>query len=392
MVLGIVYHAAIPFTVTDGTRYVYDVWPVMDRSRHILVDLLVFVLHAFRMPLFFLLAGFFAHLVYGRAGLRGFLTDRSRRVLLPFIIGMLTIAPAIQVILLYASAARTSDFPENLVRAVGDYFGTAAWASNAQETAHLWFLDYLFTLYLATAVVLASRLTAGPRLRAAVGAGFRRVLSSWACPLVTTLVTMLVSTPESAADPTASILPLPSVLAYYGLYYAFGWVLYAHRDLLDGLKRRSIAYLLIALIAVFPLFFLVWPLLTGNESDTRVMSLVWLGLHALFVWLMIFGLLGLSLRLLDRPIAAVRYCSDASYWIYLAHMPLVLFLSATVANWPVSALVKLPGIVLISLGLLLLSYELVVRHTAVGHLLHGPRRGGWRGDQKLDSTNLRPTG
>ena len=50
-------------------------------------------IHLFRMQLFFLLAGFFAELVIDRKGLFHFISDRSKRVLLPLFAAIVLILP-----------------------------------------------------------------------------------------------------------------------------------------------------------------------------------------------------------------------------------------------------------------------------------------------------------
>ena len=61
-----------------------------------------------------------------------------------------------------------------------------------------------------------------------------------------------------------------------------------------------------------------WQLAVSAVSET------------VFAWLSCFGLMGLFRWLLSRPSFIVRYLSDASYWMYLIHYPLVL-----VAHWVV---------------------------------------------------------
>ena len=50
-------------------------------------------LHSFRMPLFFLIAGFFGRMMLTRYGTAGFLGRRWRRIGLPLMIGVLTFSP-----------------------------------------------------------------------------------------------------------------------------------------------------------------------------------------------------------------------------------------------------------------------------------------------------------
>ena len=66
-----------------------------------------------------------------------------------------------------------------------------------------------------------------------------------------------------------------------------------------------------------------------------------------------------------------RYLADASYWMYIMHVPLVMALQVAFAqlDWP--WFVEYPLLLAALLAVLLLSYELVVRHTAIGAMLNG---------------------
>ena len=77
---------------------------------------------------------------------------------------------------------------------------------------------------------------------------------------------------------------------------------------------------------------------------------------------------------MTRESPRLRYLSDASYWMYLAHLPLCILGQGLIRNWPGPALVKLPLLSVVLILILLLSYQLLVRHTWVGRLLNGPRR------------------
>lgn len=96
--------------------------------------------------------------------------------------------------------------------------------------------------------------------------------------------------------------------------------------------------------------------------------------YAFALWSWTFALLGLWLRFLVSASSVRRYLADASYWIYLGHLPLVITLQWLVAAWPMSWLVKLPLIVGTAMALLLLTYYWLVRSTIIGAVLNGRRR------------------
>jgi peptidoglycan/LPS O-acetylase OafA/YrhL len=92
---------------------------------------------------------------------------------------------------------------------------------------------------------------------------------------------------------------------------------------------------------------------------------------ALFSWLMVLGHTGVAVRYLDRSMPIIRYLTDASYWIYLAHFPVVAWVGIGLAGWELPAIVKLGVNVALTLFALLAVYELLVRRSRLGRLFFG---------------------
>ena len=88
---------------------------------------------------------------------------------------------------------------------------------------------------------------------------------------------------------------------------------------------------------------------------------------------MTFGLMGLFRRLLSGERYWVRYLSDASYWMYLVHLPLVILAQDWMRGWDIPRILKFLVICWTVSGLLLVTYRYLVRYTPVGTLLNGVR-------------------
>jgi peptidoglycan/LPS O-acetylase OafA/YrhL len=54
--------------------------------------------------------------------------------------------------------------------------------------------------------------------------------------------------------------------------------------------------------------------------------------YALAIWTWTFAAIGMALKFLSNHSPARRYIADSSYWIYLIHLPLVIFLQAAVSR------------------------------------------------------------
>ena len=85
MVLGIALHAALTFSETG--------WPVQDSQQNDSFGLAVSAIHGFRMPVFFLMSGFFTAMLWRNRGVRSLITHRLKRVGLPLVLAMITIVP-----------------------------------------------------------------------------------------------------------------------------------------------------------------------------------------------------------------------------------------------------------------------------------------------------------
>ena len=127
MLLGIVLHAGLSFTPFP--------WPVQDARQTELYGLLFAAIHGFRMPVFFLLSGFFTAMLWRRRGLKSLLSHRLRRVFLPFLLGLFTIVPAVNWV---SGRAMASAFETKTSAAGKDNIWTAARDGDRPLSSVIW--------------------------------------------------------------------------------------------------------------------------------------------------------------------------------------------------------------------------------------------------------------
>lgn len=239
---------------------------------------------------------------------------------------------------------------------------------------HLWFLAFLCWLVVAFMlyVPIANLLSFGkwPKWLVASQASLL-----WLVPL-TAFAQSTMSLGSVGPDTSDGLLPLPHVLAYYAIFFFFGALYWDIDDRAGQLGRYWFVSLPVALFVVFPVLLgLVSsdPDLLAMVEDSTARLVLTNVLQALFVWMMTFGCIGLCRKLLPRENKTIRYLSDSSYWLYIAHLPLVFLGQWLVRDWQLPAVVKFALIVTVVIALLLVSYRYLVRYTFIGRLLNGPR-------------------
>lgn len=93
MLLGIVLHGAMSFIPGAGAF-----WGVQDSQSSPFYGLLLASIHGWRMPLFFLISGFFTAMLWRKRGLHALLIHRFKRIFLPLLLSMVTIIPMMLVV------------------------------------------------------------------------------------------------------------------------------------------------------------------------------------------------------------------------------------------------------------------------------------------------------
>lgn len=239
---------------------------------------------------------------------------------------------------------------------------------------HLWFLWFLCWLVVAFAVyAVVAKVVHLERLPRWLICSPISLL--WLIPL-TVLPQSFMQPGTFGPDSSIGLLPIPSVLGYYAVFFFFGAIYWDMDDKQGQLGRWWSISLPIALLILFPLgmdvvtgAYGIMPQFADDSTTVLVSNL----LQASFAWLMTFGSIGLCRQLLSSENATLRYVSDSSYWLYLVHLPLVLLAQWLVRDLQIPAFAKFSAIILVISTFLLLTYEYGVRYTWIGKLLNGPR-------------------
>ena len=245
--------------------------------------------------------------------------------------------------------------------------------ANRFGPAHLWFLAYLIPMLALVGVVLSWRRPEQRRLP-----GVLRHFSSPLAPLMLAIPTTLIlwvghwwNGIDPILDLGNSFLINPIRWLHHSLFFIAGMGWHSGRTRLPALCRGPLPWLFLAGSAVALLVRVSWlpqdlaASLTGSAAWVSVAS------AALFGWLTLYGLLGVSAHLARYGGRAIKYLSDSSYWVYLVHFPAVGLIQAGLFLVALPSPVKFVLALAIGMGWSLLSYEACVRRTWIGRWLRG---------------------
>ncbi|MER7007237.1 acyltransferase family protein [Dactylosporangium sp. NPDC000555] len=364
LLLGVAFHATLSFMEPPF-------WVVGDNSTSPVMNAVYFVLHIFRMTLFFLIAGFFGRMLLHRRGTPGFVRDRAKRILAPLLIfwPVVMVMTVIAIIWADAQAGKTSP--------------PAAMTLRTFPLTHLWFLYYLLLLYVGALALrgiaaVVDRTGAGrarivdPLVRGIVRADLTPLVLG--APLCLTLIlksgwALWFGVPAAENG----LLPNAGALVAYATAFGFGWLLQRQSDLLRLWERRWRRYLVAAVVLTGAALWLAGTAASFDTARSQGAKVGYAIVYVLAIWAWTMGIVGLAVRYLSVYRAPVRYVADASYWIYISHLPVVMLLQAAFMRVPLPWLVKYVLILAIAFPVLLLSYRYLVRYTFLGSLLNGRR-------------------
>jgi len=369
LLLGVVLHASMSY-------FPVTIWIVPDTDNSPVAGVIFFAIHLFRMTAFFLIAGLFAHMMLNGRGTGGFIRDRATRIAGPLAAFWFPILAALIAGLIWMAAIRNGGSIPT---------GGPPPPPLTLETfplTHLWFLWVLLILYVAMLILRA------PFAMADRGGGWGRVVDRITGGLIGPWTPALMAAPLAVAfwlapnwtpffgipTPDTGLVPNPVALTAFGTAFGLGFLLDRRRDLLVRIERLWPVFTVVALgVGTGALVLAGGPVPELTPVTDPELKAPLAAVMALAVFASTLAVLSLSLRFASGYSAVRRYLADASYWVYIVHLPLVMVGQILVVNetWP--WFVKFGVVIGGTMAISLLTYELLVRHSFVGGWLNGRR-------------------
>jgi peptidoglycan/LPS O-acetylase OafA/YrhL len=363
MLLGLVLHSALTYNVINHG----EAWSLKDpESNTIITDSIVFIIHFFRMPIFFLVAGFFGSMLFYERNPIKMIKNRISRIAYPFIVFLLILSPIIIYIFSYTQSVFSKSNKALLSFSdFSDFLPTT--------TFHLWFLYYLILITLVS-VILGLLLKKLKKFTGKITSSFNWLIQK---PLlrvlffsgITFLLYLFMET--SMVEVSVFFKPDLNTFIFHFFFYLIGWILFKSKQHLDTMMHYDRLCIALALLIAT-----IEGLIAQNLDPETMMtqylnSKLIMFLNSIIVWLFVFGISGLFIRYASKHSKRIRYISDASYWVYLIHLPIAALIPAFISNWALPAIIKFLIVFFITTSLCFVSYHYLVRASFIGKFLNG---------------------
>jgi glucan biosynthesis protein C len=396
MYLGVILHVTILFGSTDRILWNFYSEYYQDSFNY----QITWGIHLFRMQFFYIIAGFFAEMVYLKKGGKYYLKNRLKRILVPFIFGCLIIYPlTLGVFAVHNAELADKTFLERSLHFFMWEFFSGTDYNPGITFVHFWFMWFLMIFYAIHVVGRAVFLSWIQKIK--LSSGWVRfvdlciqkqfgifILAGITLMIHLTLRSSIFLPSESHLD--AAI----NDLSYYMVFYFFGVGLYHCKEFFGKLARN----LKWNLVLIFTFVFWIHaatdaidihrsPVVDINSWKPQSFQVFWEGVfyggtgryltiyvRCLLCWSFCFALLALGQKFFSRKNEFVRYFADASYWVYWVHLPVTFYFSVLLQPVEINALFKAYLAIVISTVLIMSMYMLFVRNTILGDYFCGWRK------------------
>jgi glucan biosynthesis protein C len=348
------FHAAKPF--------MSDPWNIKNAQSDPILDFMAGLVDVWMMPLLFIVSGMSIALSLRSRPAGAFIQERTKRLLIPFLFGLFFLAP-LQV---YIERLNYGQFHGSIFQFLpqafdGLYLGYGGTGNFAWMGIHLWYLGVLliYSLVLLPLFLRLSHRTWRARLgRLGVRLESPILLILAAVPL------MLLSTldPSGLGFREFGKWNLP---VYFALLI-YGFLTIQALQGYEVLFRRRWLFLLVGLAAGL----VAAPLDAATYGTLDFF--IGRAARGLVMWCFLLFLLGLFQPLRQSNSRLLRHTSEMVLPFYILHQPVIIVVGHyLVLPLNYSPLVKYALLVVISLPIVIVIYEFLVRRFNLLRILHG---------------------
>jgi glucans biosynthesis protein C len=348
--LLILYHVGMYYVTWD--------WHVKSPYASHAIEPLMMITSPWRLSLLFLVSGVATGYLLERQGTRAFIGQRTRRLLVPLLFGMLVIVPPQSYLEVIEQINYAGSFVEFWRLYVTGYHGfcDADGCLIVPTWNHLWFVAYLW-VYTVLLYAAARAWPAGiVRLRALAERG----LGGFG------IVALPIAWLAAARIALASLFPATHALvddwydhAIYLFVFALGFALAGTRAPWVAIERARWHALGLAVLGWAVL--VTYNALYVNGPPPDLVRFPMRAVYAAEQWLAIVAVLGFARRHLDHDNSARRYLTTAIFPVYILHQTVIIVVAHALKPAALQPATEGALLVLVTAAFCFLGYEAIRR-------------------------------
>lgn len=343
------HHVGMPFNGDD--------FHIMNNaSSKVLDDVMVFF-EQFRLPLLFLVSGAGTAFAFSNRKWSQFLKERSKRLLIPLVFGVLVIVPP-------------QTYYENidLHHSYGSFYGHILDYLNVN---HLWFIENLFYISVVCIPLILF-------LKSSRSVDFRNLLIrlgrlklgmfAWVLPL---LLIKLVSK-TYFTDDSKDILNLSSTL-FYGFFFIAGLIMASTPTLWYCLKkyRKRNAFLMLFSVLVFYGYYFLPDTIASRFFSISTRWSLWYVLSTVLGWTLVITFLGYGQVWFNKKSRLLGVLNEGIYPFYILHQTVLVVFGYYIISLSSSIPIKIGLLIMTSLPIILIIYRWGIYPFRILRLLFG---------------------
>lgn len=335
-------------------------WHVKNDVRLESLTPLMHFLHAWRMPLLFLVSGAGTRLALGVRSNRQYATERTRRLFLPLVAGIFILVP-VQVYI-----EKVSQY-DSLLHFYQHFFD-GVYPTGNFSWHHLWYLVYLFFISMVfIPFITFFRSAAYARFDRAVEklASVKGALLLLYLPLIGSQLLLRPYFPHE----THAFIDDWAFICLDFLYFMFGFILLGNQKVVEFLVRDRRVWLGVT-IATTGLMYLSLKALDYSKTAWLIYDI----LALLMSWSIALTILAYSKKYLNRDSAFREQLNTAIYPFYLLHQPIIIVVAYWVIQLQFPVFLKAALIILISLTIVWSVYRFLIVPFNAMRLIFGMKK------------------
>lgn len=342
-----------------GMVFISWTWYFMqDSQTSVFLDEMTLFFSHWRMALLFFISGAGTLFALGFRSGPIYLRERVKRLLIPLAFGVFIIIPPQIYFELVKHGWEFSSYLEFNQR----YFEGGLYPLGDLSWHHLWFIGYLL-LYsiIGFPVFLFLRSKSGKRIVNAIASFIEPSgrIYLLAIPLMVIQVALRdkFSGFHNLVDDMANF-------TFFFLFFLYGYIICSNSNLWDSIQKQRHVSLIMGVVTFLVLFFTrIYDIDMGYTPYWIIQTCV--------AWFWVLAILGYGRQHLNFNNKFLKYANEGIYPFYILHQTVLIVFAYYVIQWDMPVMFKYVILSVVTLGVCILLYDLVIKRNNITRFLFG---------------------